>query len=243
MPARPIETIVLKGGQKERLVEDLGAFFLQESDYAKLGVPWHRGYLLHGPPGTGKTSIARALADRFGLDVYYIPLRSVEHDNNLIQTVARVQPGSMLLLEDIDDLYEAMDRGAKKDQKEQQGVSLSGLLNVLDGVATPHGLVTIMTTNRRDVLDDALVRAGRVDLTEEVSHCDERQLRGLWSLAFPIPLDLPPESGLEALKLAPGDVVEILKTRLGHPEDARAALTQLIAEKTAHAKATSLAQA
>jgi chaperone BCS1 len=49
------------------------------------------------------------------------------------------------------------------------------MLNALDGVWTPHGLITMMTTNNRDALDPALLRAGRIDVDEELSLLDEEQ--------------------------------------------------------------------
>lgn len=159
--ARPLDSVILPHDQKARIVDDLAAFLGQRERYEAEGLPYHRGYLFHGPPGTGKTSMARALATHFGLDLYFAQLTSIEADEQLMQLIGTIPPGSMLLLEDIDVLH-----GATSRVDVQKGITLAGLLNALDGVVTPSGLVTVMTTNRRASIDDALGREGRVDLDE-----------------------------------------------------------------------------
>lgn len=174
---RELDTVVLKEGQLEGLVADLGRFIEREDEYDRLCQPWHRGYLLHGSPGTGKTSCARALAHHFHMPVYYLPLADLEHDTNLMHLVQGVKPRSMLLLEDV-DVY----RAATERADETGRVSLAAMLNALDGVWTPHGLVTVLTTNRREDIDEALLRAGRVDVQEEFSPLDTSQARRLCSV-------------------------------------------------------------
>lgn len=167
---RALDSVILKRGQLERLVWDLQWFTDNEADYERFGQPWHRGYLFHGDPGTGKTSVARALANHFDMPVYYLPLGDITNDTNLIQLVAGIRGGSVLLIEDI-DVYKAATQ--RKDEKDKS--SLASMLNALDGIWTPHGLVTIMTTNSKEALDPALIRAGRIDVQEEFSNLDEEQ--------------------------------------------------------------------
>jgi hypothetical protein len=179
VPPRPLGSVVLRAGQIESLIADLGGFLDQEDEYVRRAIPWHRGYLLQGPPGTGKTSVAKALAHHFGLDLYYAPLGDVSKDTNLLSLIGEVRPRSVLLLEDIDIFHAATSREAKTDQ-----VTLSGLLNTLDGVATPHGLITILTSNEPKVLDQALVRPGRVDRTEEIDYLTTEQARRLFAYFY-----------------------------------------------------------
>lgn len=172
LPPRTLDSTILKSGQLERLVADLRSFLGREEEYNRLSQPWHRGYLLYGAPGTGKTTLARALANHFDLPVYYLPLGDMDKDADLTQYVAAIQPRSVLLLEDIDNFHSATERSDEKGK-----ASLAAMLNALDGVWTPHGLITVMTTNHRSELDEALVRPGRIDVEEEFTVLDHDQAR------------------------------------------------------------------
>lgn len=170
LPPRTLDSIVLKGGQLERLVDDLATFLASEQDYARVCQPWHRGYLFHGSPGTGKTSVARALANHFSMPIYYLPLGDLEKDADLMSLVGAIEPRSVLLLEDADVFHATTDRG-----EEAGTASVASMLNALDGIWTPHGLVTVLTTNDRDALDAALIREGRIDVDEEFTALDVEQ--------------------------------------------------------------------
>jgi chaperone BCS1 len=174
LPARTLDSVVLKRGQRDRLVSDMAGFLAAEEDYNRTSQPWHRGYLLHGAPGTGKTSIARALANHFGMPTYYLPLGDLQEDADLMALVGAIEPRSVLLIEDVDAFHAATDR-----DDEANKVSVAAMLNALDGIWTPHGLVTILTTNHRDRLDPALIRAGRIDVDEELTPLDEEQASDL----------------------------------------------------------------
>ncbi len=174
LPPRDLKSIILKKGQLEGLVDDLGEFLASEADYGRRCLPWHRGYLFFGAPGTGKTSVAKALAHHFGLPLYYLPLGQLKEDAELISLISDVNPRSLLVLEDVDVFHAMTQRN-----DEQGGVTLSTVLNGLDGIWTPHGMVSILTTNDRSVLDPALLRAGRVDREEEFADLDTDQARRL----------------------------------------------------------------
>ena len=128
LPPRPLHSVILKAGQLERLVEDLEHFLAAEAEYANLSQPWHRGYLFHGEPGTGKTSIARALAGHFGMPTYYLPLADLEHDADLMNLVGMIRPRSALLVEDVDVYHAATERDDENGRS-----SIAAMLNALDG--------------------------------------------------------------------------------------------------------------
>lgn len=223
---RPLHTVVLPDGQLQGLVDDIEAFLAAEDDYVRLGAPYHRGYLFHGPPGTGKTSIARALATHFDLDVYFLALSDMEADTGILQTVAQVRSRSLLVIEDVDVVHAAQDRTSHdEDATTPKEMSLSGLLNALDGIATPHGLITVMTTNRIDVLDDALVRPGRIDRVEEIGYLQPRQLKALVKVLLGVELE---DSRIYG-HVTPAEVVELVKRNLGDPDAALEAIGQLCA--------------
>lgn len=176
LPPRTLESVVLKAGQLEGLVEDLRSFLADEELYARWSQPWHRGYLFYGPPGTGKTSVARALANEFDLPTHYLPLGDLERDADLMGLVGSIPPKSLLLIEDVDVFHAATNR-----EDESSKSSVASMLNALDGVWTPHGLITILTTNHRESLDPALLRAGRIDIEEEFTALDAEQSERLAS--------------------------------------------------------------
>ncbi len=224
MPARPLDTVILAKGQKERIVNDLTDFLGKEDDYNRLGIPWHRGYLLEGPPGGGKTSISKALANEFDLDVYYIPLTDLQKDVTLFSLFSQIRPRSILLLEDVDILHASTSREDK-----HESTSLSGLLNALDGVGTPHGLITIMTTNDMSKLDPALVRPGRVDVTEHIGMLDDDQLCRLYNMVYGKGGHNVPSLG-EYL-MSPAEAIECFKRNPRDPLAGMESLTELIKAK------------
>ena len=178
-PSRALDSVILKEGQRERIVGFLRDFLNNEQNYIDTGIPFHTGLLLHGVPGTGKSSLGVSLASELGLNVFYISLSSVDDDGDLESLVGRIAPRSILLLEDIDIVKAAGDRlrgGFVGGGGDDAGVTLAGLLNVLDGILSSHGVITIMTTNHLDGLDDALIRPGRVDMIEEISPFDDYQM-------------------------------------------------------------------
>lgn len=175
LPVRALDTVILPAGVAEFLYDDLDKFRKSESEYMRLGQPWHRGYIFHGPPGTGKTSVVQALAYEFGMNVYYLSLSGGVKSSELENLLSRIDPGSILLIEDIDTLGMTNIRTGFSVGSEEQDISLSDLLNALDGIITPYGLVTMLTTNHLSRLDPALLRPGRADQIIEVGYLDTDQ--------------------------------------------------------------------
>lgn len=166
-PIRLLETVHFDERLKRDLVADIRNFLDAKTRmlYQSRSMPYRRGYLFHGPPGTGKTSLSVAIAGEFGLDLYEVKIPSVSCDADLEQMFQEIPPRCVVLLEDIDAVWSERSRTSKTDaQSGMQSCTLSGLLNVLDGVGSQEGRIVIMTTNRPEQLDSALVRPGRVDL-------------------------------------------------------------------------------
>jgi len=195
---RLLDSVILQSGEKEHLVQDIENFRKSRRRYARLGVPYHRGYLFYGPPGTGKTSLVSALAANFGLAIYSINL-AVFNDRSLMNAVNQVAPGSVLLFEDIDCMKSGearlpsntrtndgtQARDPKVNVADQNGVTLSGLLNVLDGFYAPTNVLFMMTTNRIEILDEALLRPGRIDYKLYLGRASDCQKIELYRRFFP----------------------------------------------------------
>jgi chaperone BCS1 len=197
---RRLDSVVLKPGEKEHLLEDVRRFLTTRERYRRLGVPYHRGYLFYGPPGTGKTSLVSALAAKFAMSVYAVNLSEM-NDRKLKTAMNWVDARSVILFEDIDCMKDTARRLEKGDEGKMEGteeprkpaesnvakggVSLSGLLNVLDGFSAPDSVIYVMTTNDVTALDPALLRPGRIDYKLYLGEACESQKVELYRRFFP----------------------------------------------------------
>lgn len=185
---RPLGSVVLDTGVAEEILNDVKEFMGNPQWYSQRGVPYRRGYLLSGPPGCGKSSFITALAGELELVVCVLNLseRGLTDDrlNHLLNT-APLQ--SIILLEDIDAAFISRE-DSKQVKAAYDGlnrVTLSGLLNCLDGVTSTEARILFMTTNYIDRLDPALIRPGRVDVKEHIGYCTKHQLENMFRKFYP----------------------------------------------------------
>lgn len=194
-PSRDMSTVILNQKSKQELLQDINEYLHPHTRrwYANHGIPYRRGYLFSGAPGTGKTSLTSALAGVFGLDIYVLSLLDPNmNESALMRLMSEVPERCIVLLEDIDAAglnrraSEPKITNGRRDKTGKSGeldvlsiiqgtekgatgpapttVSLSGLLNAIDGVSSQEGRILIMTTNSPESLDKALIRPGRVDM-------------------------------------------------------------------------------
>lgn len=147
--------------------------FLENKDiYSKLGLQLKRGVLLHGEPGTGKTSINKAIMNMTDMTVLNMTASDIgrSKDLEIIYNTARLLKPCILIFDDVDLLIKERNHGGRDDL-------LGALLNVMDGVKKNDEIITILTSNNRDTLDKALTeRPGRVDVTVEVGRMETEDI-------------------------------------------------------------------
>lgn len=178
---RPLESVVLDEGVKERIVGDVRDFLDSGSWYHDRGIPYRRGYLLYGPPGTGKSSFIQALAGELNYDIAILNLSERGLTDDRLNHLLTIVPNrTLVLLEDVDAAFANRRTQTDADGYRGANVTFSGLLNALDGVASAEERVLFLTTNHVDRLDPALVRPGRVDMTVRLGAVTRYQVGCLW---------------------------------------------------------------
>ncbi|ABN67550.2 mitochondrial protein of the CDC48/PAS1/SEC18 ATPase family [Scheffersomyces stipitis CBS 6054] len=176
---RMIGSVILDKSIAEGIISDVKDFLDSGEWYHKRGIPYRRGYLLYGPPGSGKTSFIQALAGELDYNICILNLsESNLTDDRLNHLMNHIPERSILLLEDIDAAFNK--RAQTEDKGYTSGVTFSGLLNALDGVASAEECITFMTTNHPEKLDPALMRPGRVDYKVLVDNATEYQVRQMF---------------------------------------------------------------
>ncbi|KAF8892465.1 BCS1 N terminal-domain-containing protein [Infundibulicybe gibba] len=173
---RPLRSVVLDSGIDEKIENDIKSFLARRKWYADRGIPYRRGYLLHGPPGSGKTSFIQALAGSLSYDICLLNLseRGLT-DDKLNHLLSNAPERSFVLIEDVDAAFNK--RAQTSEDGYQSSVTFSGFLNALDGVASGEERIIFMTTNHVENLDPALIRPGRVDLAQLVDDATPSQAR------------------------------------------------------------------
>ncbi|KAI0152905.1 P-loop containing nucleoside triphosphate hydrolase protein [Xylariaceae sp. FL1272] len=186
-PIRRLSTVHFDDAVKQALLADMRKYLDPNTKrlYQSRSMPYRRGYLFFGPPGTGKSSLSTALAGEFGLDLYELKIPCVATDQDLEHMFQEVPPQCIVLLEDVDAIW--TDRDSDKDDRNTTSNSrctLSGLLNVLDGVGSQEGRIVIMTTNKPERLDSALIRPGRVDFKVMLGNISRKSAQDMFIRMF-----------------------------------------------------------
>lgn len=178
---RPIESVILDKGVKERIIADVQDFLNSGKWYYDRGIPYRRGYLLHGPPGSGKSSFIQALAGHLDYNIAILNLseRGLT-DDRLNHLLTIIPKRTLVLLEDADAAFNNRRTQTDADGYRGANVTFSGLLNALDGVASAEERVLFLTTNHVERLDSALIRPGRVDMTVRIGEATRWQASQLW---------------------------------------------------------------
>lgn|GEM_PF-3635266 len=171
------EPHVLEHFQKARRWMEMGKW------YSDRNIPWRRGWLLHGPGGTGKSSIARGLAITLGIPVYQFYLGTLS-DQEFAQRWSNMSTPCVALFEDFDNIFHG-----REPVSEHTMLSFDTVLNHISGVDSTDGVFLVVTTNCLDKIDPAMgvsheggslsTRPGRIDTVIEVGLMDEACRRAL----------------------------------------------------------------
>jgi len=183
-------------GDQVEAIRNRVLFFLNNREwYNQKGIPYTLGLLLSGPPGTGKTSCIKCLANETGRHIININMNSditkkqieslffdeeikVNHTNR--PEIFRIPFDKRIyVFEDVDCQGNAvLDRHIthSDESTNSEQMDLSFLLNILDGILETPGRIVIMTSNFVERLDKALIRPGRIDIMAEFGRCSNKTL-------------------------------------------------------------------
>jgi hypothetical protein len=174
---KSFENLAIEKKILDSVIEDIELFESTENEeqYKKYQMPYKKNYLFNGYPGTGKTSFCKAIATFTKREIYMLTSESLDKKkiHEAINYMKRTDNKKILLIEDIDSLN--LDRT----NSNNENASLSEIMNILDGINTQHGLITIITSNDISKLDGALIRPGRIDMVIKFSYPSLEQIKNM----------------------------------------------------------------
>ena len=180
---RPLSTVHLNK-DSDKILQDMQRFLSKETEelYELLGVPYKRNYLFEGYPGTGKTSLTWSLASELNMNVAILNFVSKIDDVRFTRAMLSIPKDTILVLEDIDVLF---NENRKKNDENKNMITLSGLLNILDGLGHQQKQIIVMTTNFKCTLDNALQRPGRIDYILHFDFANKNQIKAMYEKFLP----------------------------------------------------------
>lgn len=191
---RPISTVIMRQDLKEKIIDNIQFFIDNKDAYVNRGLPYKKTIVLYGKPGTGKTSIIKALASYFNKNIYVVNI-SVLGNSGFEKAITTTPPNSIIIIEDFDSCTSTHARinkeksienkDVEKEDNQDNSLSLTTILNTLDGVVSLNGTIIFMTTNHIEKIDDALLRKGRTDEMYEIPYLQDKEVKDYIHLMFP----------------------------------------------------------
>lgn len=170
MHKRDIDSLYFNPGIKEEIFAHIDSFNENKGLYESRDLTYKTGILLHGEPGTGKTSLATALATKYGRNLIVLDLATFANLDiaTLTSCINADSDKFIVLLEDIDAIFPSLNR-AEDDLNEKERIVVNKMLQFLDSSSSPNDVIFLATTNHYEKLDKAILRDGRFDLKVEIS--------------------------------------------------------------------------
>lgn len=160
------DSVVLDPSITRLLRSDFETFLQRREWFKENDMPFRRGYLLHGPPGNGKTSVVRVMASHPGISIAAINWGDADADDAALSSLFTwaVEHGpTIIVMEDLDRHF-----SSESGHRPKHRISLAHFLNCLDGIATSDGVIVVATANNPHALDPAILsRPGRFDRVVE----------------------------------------------------------------------------
>ncbi len=230
------------GSHVAELKERIDLFVNHPEWYTQRGIPHSLGILLHGIPGAGKTSTIKAIAKDTNRHIFNLSLRKYTTQKQLInlffnenvnivpennggkQTTYAIPVNQRIyVIEDIDCLTDVVfDRKLKKNsvQENGDGITLSFILNLLDGILETPGRILIITSNYPEKLDKALIRPGRIDIKINFANASKELIREMINNFYSIQISVDDIPDIIDNCLSPAEVLESLCTNFKSYKDA-----------------------
>lgn len=186
---RPIETVIVDSRIKNSILKIVDDFRNSRDWYTKRGLAYKKTFVLHGIHGTGKSSFIKALACHYKMGLCIINISDMSNATFEF-ALNNVPDNNLVLIEDFDSAKATKQRGTESKGldgifDESRSLSLTGILNTLDGVASLDNKLIFMTTNVIDTLDAALLRKGRIDYIYELKALTDKEIKEYINLMFP----------------------------------------------------------